>query len=78
MKTTIQDAIDALSDSEIRDLINDFELFERDTTIGDCKLRSLAETMPGSKYHVCIFMNAIAFKCYKHFANKYLEEIDSD
>lgn len=71
-KRTTETAIELLSDAEKMQLIEQFEQFEKDGFIGDCELRSLAMTLPGSGNYVVMFMNILANECYRYFANKWL------
>lgn len=66
-----QTIINELPDFEINEIINDFEKFERDGFIGDCKLRSIAESLPGGREHITLFMNMLAMECYRFFADKH-------
>lgn len=71
MATITQEAILALSDEDKIVLIDEYEQFERDGFIGDCKLRALARTMPNGNSMVTMWMTILAHECYRYFANKY-------
>jgi hypothetical protein len=71
-KRTTLEAIENLSDIQKLQLIEQFEQFEQDGFIGDCELRTLANTLPGGGSNVAIFMTMLASECYRYFANRYV------
>lgn len=69
-------AIKDMNHVEIRELISNFEEFESIGMIGECKLRTLTESMPLGHNHVTMYMNLLAMECYRYFANKYLTSLE--
>jgi hypothetical protein len=67
----VREHVATLSDEVKRQLIENFEAFERDGFIGDEPLREHARevmTMLGTDQAVVVWMNMLAFECYRHFA----------
>jgi len=74
MKRTTEEVIEKLSDDEKIQLIYSYEQFERDGFIGDCKLRTLANDLPGGDKNVTIFMTLLATECYRFFAHQHIDQ----
>lgn len=70
----IKQRIENLEIETIKQLIADYEQFERDGFIGDCELRKLATDGFFENANVSIFMYQIVFECYRVLANKYIME----
>lgn len=68
-----------LPDSEKVLIIDGFELFERNGSIGDEPLRLHANAflkengIPPS--HITLWMNQLAFEAYRYFTNKYFSHV---
>ena len=67
--TTLQEKIQGLSTVDLKELISDYEQFEREASIGDCLLRSIAENIQEhlgiSGLPAVLWMEKVAFEAYR-------------
>ena len=67
--TTLQEKIQGLSTVELKELISNYEQFERESSIGGCLLRSIAEDIQGhlgiSGLPIVLWMEKVAFEAYR-------------
>jgi len=73
---TIQEKIQELSTDELRELISNYEQFEREASIGDCPLRFIAEGVKEdlgviSGFPVVLWMEKVAFETYREAFKRY-------
>ena len=69
---TIGALVAGFSEVEKLQLISDYEKFEKDGMIGECLLRSTANTLMPGNPNVVLWMREIAFECYRYYAKKFL------
>lgn len=73
---TLQEKIQELSTDELRELISNYEHFEREASIGDCLLRLIAEGVKEdlgdiSGFPVVLWMGKVAFEAYREAFRRY-------
>ena len=68
---TLRNHIDALDYHDLIALVNDYERFERDGSIGECYLRDTAGhfLLPG--FSIVSLMERVAFEAYRALARCY-------
>ena len=77
----IEKLVKELSFAEKQAIISDYELFEEQGFIGDCRLRQAAQelvdknNLPSSI--ITTWMRDVAFECYRTFARYYIDSITS-
>ena len=72
--TLIGTYIKSVSEQDKIQMINDFEEFEKNHSIGECFLREHAERWIGSlSINVVFVMELMTKECYRHFAHLYLD-----
>jgi hypothetical protein len=68
----IRDAINKLTEDQIIKLIQNYEQLEQDGSIGECDLRTLAESLnvmgSGS---IVLIMERVAFEAYRRLAHQH-------
>jgi lysozyme family protein len=72
--THLRAYVTALPESTLRQIVDEFEQFERDGYIGESELRAHATKIMnqlGADGSIVIMMNLVAFEAYRHFANLY-------
>jgi hypothetical protein len=73
----LQGYVANLTDDEKVKIIRSYEQFELDGFIGDAPIRShttaVLDKMGISKDHITMWMQQLAFECYRHFANAHLD-----
>jgi hypothetical protein len=77
MKPLTQRFVESLSEEDKLKIIKDYERFERDGMIGDSSIRSFAEAFMKEievDSNVVMWMERLAFECYRHFAGKHIRE----
>lgn len=74
---SIRKHIDSLMLSEVLQLVEDYEEFERAGSIGDCALRRTAQSFTAlyDSISIVMTMRDVAFEAYRKVARRYLEEI---
>jgi hypothetical protein len=76
MKTLSQRFIESLSEQEMISIIEGYEQFEKDGIIGDEPIRVFAVAFMKEievDSNVVVWMERLAFECYRHFAKKYIQ-----
>jgi hypothetical protein len=73
---TLQERIQALCTDELREIIRNYEQFEREASIGDCLLRHIAEKVKKdlgsiSGFPVVLWMEKVAFEAYREAFYRY-------
>lgn len=72
---SIRKHIDSLMLSEVLQLVEDYEEFERAGSIGDCALSRTAQSFTSPWDSIVMTMRDVAFEAYRKVARRYLEEI---
>lgn len=73
----IRKVVDEISEEERRQVIEDYEKYEKDGYIGDCVLRDVTSAVGEFTHdHPTIWMREVAFETYRYYADKYFEEND--
>lgn len=68
---TLRNYIDTLSYDELVALVNDYEWFERDGSIGECYLRDTAGRFLLPGFSIVGLMERVTFEAYRALARKY-------
>jgi len=76
----VEKYIKALPDNEKILIINGYEKFSKDGFIGDEPIRlhaqALMEQMGDRGSHVILWMNQLAFECFRYFAHQHIRKND--
>lgn len=72
---TLHRTVHELSLDELKELTSDYEQFERDGSIGDCYLRTIAgrvqqELGISSGFPVILWMERVAFEAYRELCKR--------
>lgn len=73
----IRELVSKLTTEERLRVFCDYQQFENDGFIGDCKLRMIAESFYNGN-HVTIWMNLIAAEVWRSFCIERLNEIEEN
>lgn len=73
----IREKISKLTTEDRIQIFSEYDQFEKNGFIGDCKLRSIAELF-GDVMHVTLFMNIVAAEVWRSFCIERLNEIEEN
>ena len=69
---TLKENIQFLTDDLLQGIVNDYESFEQEGTIGDCLLRAIANKYADHSI-VVLMMERVALETYRELYNRAIE-----